>query len=152
MKLIKTIPLVLTLMLGMQSLALARADVVQLYTDAVMLGDVQELEKILAPNYWHIGSNGHIQDKSHFIQSIKDRQLVVERLTFTNVREASLGETRLLTGNGIFKGYSALPRPQGLMRYTMVTAMNNGKEEVVLFQATPVIPTADCSDGNCRIK
>lgn len=152
MKLIKSLSLVFMLVLGMQSLALARADVVQLYTDAVMLGDVQELEKILAPNYWHIGSNGHIQDKNHFIQAIKNKELVVERLTFTNVRESSLGQTRLLTGNGMFKGYSALPRPQGLMRYTMVTAMNNGKEEVVLFQATPVIPTDDCKDGNCRIK
>lgn len=152
MKFLKTIPLVLMLIMGVQTSALARADVIELYTNAVMTGDVAELEKILAPNYWHIGSNGHIQDKSHFIDSIREKALVVDRLTFTNVRETKLGETRLLTGNGTFKGYSSLPRPQGLMRYTMVTAENRGNEQVVLFQATPVIPTDNCQDGNCRIK
>ncbi len=38
------------------------------------------------------------------------------------------------------------------MRYTMVIADNNGSEQVVLFQATPVISTEDCMDGNCKIK
>ena len=152
MKLVRIPLLASLLLLGMLGVARAGADVIEQYTNAVMTCDIPVLEKILAPNYWHIGGNGHIQDKEHFLQSLKNKDLVVDRLTFTNVREASLGQTRLLTGNGTFKGHSTLPRPQGLMRYTMVTAENKGKEEVVLFQATPVRPTPECEEGNCRIK
>lgn len=132
--------------------AQARVDTVELYTEAVMTGDIPALEKILAPNYWHVGSNGHIQDKEHFIASIKDKQLIVNHLSLTNLRETQIGETRLLTANGQFKGVSNPSRPQGLMRFTMVLVNNQGKEQVSLFQATPVVPSPQCSDGNCRIK
>lgn len=130
----------------------AKADIIDLYANALMSGDVQTLERILAPNYWHIASNGHISDKTHFIDEIKSKKLVVDRLTLTNVRETKVGETRLLTSNGNFYGKSETPRPQGLMRFTLVVATNKGEQQVVLFQATPVIATKDCEDGNCKIK
>lgn len=130
----------------------AKADVVDLYTDAVMTGDVEALQNLLAPNYWNIAGNGHIRDKDHFIQEIKDKTLVVDRITFSNIMETRLGETRLLTGTGVFHGKAAVPRPEGLMRYTMVIANNSGHEQVVLFQTTPVIGTPECPDGNCKIK
>ena len=153
MKFLKTVPLAAMLVLLLTcSLAQARADTVELYTNAVMTADIPELEKLLAPNFWYIGANGHIRDKEHFIQEIRDKTLVVDRLTLTNQRETKVGDTRLVTANGTFKGQSAAPRPQGLMRYTMVLANNNGHEQVALFQATPVIPTDECKDGNCRIK
>lgn len=153
MKIVQLVPLLLALALCLAGgVAHAKADTVALYTEAVMTGDVPALEKLLAPNYWHISSNGHIQDKEHFIESIKSKALVVDRLTITNVRDTMIGSTRLLTGNGFLKGTSVPPLPQGLMRYTMVIAQNNGKDQVVLFQATPVEPTPDCKDGNCRIQ
>lgn len=130
----------------------AKASVADLYTHAVMTGDVAALEKLLAPNFWYIGSNGHIRDRAHFIQEIKDKKLVVDRISFTNTRETKVGGTVLLTANGEFKATSDLPRPQGLMRYTLVIANNNGVEQVALYQATPVIATPDCKDGNCRIQ
>ncbi|MBQ3059505.1 MAG: nuclear transport factor 2 family protein [Desulfovibrio sp.] len=132
--------------------AQARVDAVDLYAEAVMTADIPELEKLLAPNYWHIGPNGHIQDKAHFIESIKSRQLVVNHLSLSNQRETRIGQTRLLTANGEFKGVSTPPHPQGLMRFTMVLVNSQGQDQVVLFQATPVQPTTECSDGNCRIK
>lgn len=130
----------------------AKASVTELYAHAVMTGDAAELEKLLAPNFWYIGSNGHIRDKEHFIQEIREKRLVIDRITFTNVRETKVGDTSLLTANGEFKATSDLPRPQGMMRYTMVVVNNMGKEQVALYQATPVIATTDCKDGNCRIK
>lgn len=132
--------------------AQAKVDVVEQYTNAVMTGDVAALEKLLAPNYWNISPNGHIADKEHFLESIRTKQLVINRMTLTNVRETKIGETRLITGNGEFRGKALYSEPEGWMRYTLVVADNNGKEEVVLFQATPVVATSDCSDGNCRIK
>lgn len=132
--------------------AFAKADIVNLYADAVMTSDIQELEKILAPNFWYVGPNGHIMDKEHFIADIKDRKLVVDRLSLRNQRETQVGETRLVTSNGVFYGKSELPRPQGLMRYCMVIGDNNGREQIALVQVTPVIGTDDCVDGNCRIK
>lgn len=134
------------------SLAQAKIDTVEQYADAVMTANIPELERLLAPNFWYIGGNGHIRDKENFIKDIKDKVLVVNRLTLTNERETKVGDTRLVTANGNFKGTSAAPRPQGLMRYTLVLANNNGKEQVALFQATPVLPSDECPDGNCRIK
>lgn len=133
-------------------MAQAKADIAELYSNAVMTGDVAALEKLLAPNFWHIASNGHIRDKANFIQEIIDKRLVVDRLTLTNSRETKVGDTRLLTSNGVFYGKSLNPQPQGLMRYTMVIADNKGEEQVVLFQATPVVPTKECEDGNCKIQ
>lgn len=132
--------------------AYAKADTVDMYTNAVITADTSVLENVLAPNFWYIGANGHIRDKEHFIQEIKDKQLVIDRLSLSNMRETKVGETRLLTANGVFHGKSSMPLPEGLMRFTLVLADNDGKEQVVLFQATPVISTPDCKDGNCRIK
>ncbi len=153
MKFVQLVPLLLALALCLAGgVAHAKVDTVAMYTEAVMTGDVSALEKLLAPNYWHVSSNGHIQDKENFITSIKNKDLVVDRLTLTNVRETKVGNTRLLTANGYFKGTAVPALPQGLMRFTMVLANNNGKEQVALFQATHVEPSDDCKDGNCRIK
>ncbi len=153
MRFFQFVPLLLALALCLAGgIAHAKADPVEQYTEAVMTGDIPVLEKLLAPNFWYIGSNGHIRDKAHFIEEIRDKKLVVDRMTLTNIRETRVGETRLLTANGVFHGTSELPRPQGLMRYTMVLGDNKGAEQVVLFQATPVIPTPECKDGNCKIR
>ena len=141
--------LVITLSGG---LAQAKPDTVELYTEAVMIGDVPALETLLAPNYWHINANGHIEDKEHFINTIKNKELVVDRLTFTNARTAMIGDSKLITGTGYLKAKATPPLPQGLMRVTVVVVSNKGREQVVLFQATPVIATEDCNDGNCKIQ
>ncbi|MGE9984652.1 nuclear transport factor 2 family protein [Desulfovibrio sp. SGI.169] len=153
MKFIQLASLFLALALCLAGgVAHAKADTVALYTEAVMTGDIPVLEKLLAPNYWHVSSNGHIQDKENFIAGIKSKKLVVDRLTLTNVRETQVGNTRLLTANGHFKGTATPALPQGLMRFSMVLANNNGVEQVALFQATPVEPSDDCQDGNCKIR
>ena len=133
-------------------LAQAKPDTVELYTEAVMIGDVPALETLLAPNYWHINANGHIEDEEHFINTIKNEELVIDRLTFTNARTAMISEAKLITGTGYLKAKATPPLPQGLMRVTVVVVSNKGREQVVLFQATPVIATEDCNDGNCKIQ
>lgn len=133
-------------------LAQAKPDTVELYTEAVMIGDVPALETLLAPNYWHINANGHIEDKEHFINTIKSKELVIDRLTFTNARTAMISDAKLITGTGYLKAKATPPLPQGLMRVTVVVVSNKGREQVVLFQATPVIATDDCNDGNCKIQ
>lgn len=138
------------LLLG--SVVQARITTIDRYAEAVMTADIPVLEKLLAPNFWYIGGNGHIRDKENFIREIRDRSLVVDRLALTNERETKVGDTRLITANGTFKGQSAAPRPQGLMRFTVVLVNNMGQEQVALFQATPVIASEECPDGNCKIK
>ena len=133
-------------------LAQAKPDTVELYTEAVMIGDVPALETLLAPNYWHINANGHIEDKEHFINTIKNKELVIDRLTFTNARTAMISDAKLITGTGYLKAKATPPLPQGLMRVTVVVVSNKGRDQVVLFQATPVVATDDCYDGNCKIQ
>lgn len=152
MKASSLLPLILCLVLFGAVKAYAKADTVDLFTNAVLTGDIPELEKVLAPNFWYIGANGHIRDKEHFIAEIKDKKLEINRLSLSNMRETSVGQTRLLTANGEFRGKSDLPLPEGLMRFTLALADNQGQEQAVLFQVTPVIATNDCKDGNCRIK
>ena len=153
MKLLHTALLVLTLALGSGiGHAHAKADSVALYTEAVMTGDIPALESLLAPNYWYINANGHIYDKEHFIRLIKNRELVINHLTITNVRTTMIDNAKLLTGNGQLKGTCTPALPQGLMRYSLVLVNNKGREQVVLVQMTPVSATENCKDGNCEIK
>ena len=51
----------------------AAADVAGLYTDALISGDAKALERLLAPNFIFIAPNGHIEDGSHFLESIRSR-------------------------------------------------------------------------------
>ena len=153
MKLLKAVPLICALVFCLSAgTAQAKADSVALYTEAVMTGDIPALEALLAPNYWHIGANGHVEDKEHFVQSIKNKELVVDRLTILNARTALIGGAQLVTGNGYFKGIAVPALPEGLMRFTLVLVKNQGREQVVLFQTTPVLPSANCKDGNCKIQ
>ena len=133
-------------------LAQAKPDTVELYTEAVMIGDVPALETLLAPNYWHINANGHIEDKEHFINTIKNKELVIDRLTFTNARTAMIGDAKLITGTGYLKAKATPPLPQGLMRVTVVVVNNKGREQVVLFESKAVIATEDCNGGSGKIQ
>ena len=132
--------------------AQARPDLVELYAEAVRTADAAELERLLAPNYWHVAANGHIQDKEHFIAAIRAGKMVIRKLHIRNVRASMVGKTLVVTGNGVMEGRSEPPLPEGLMRYTLVIGDNDGRQQVVLFQATPVVPSADCKDGNCALR
>lgn len=152
MKLFRMFLVSLALSLVFSGAALARADVTELYAEALMTGDVASLDKLLAPNYWHVSANGHIQDKEHFLASLKDRKLVIDRIRLSNMRSTVMGDVTLVTANGELKGSATPLLPQGLMRYTMVLNKVGKDTKIVLFQATPVIPSQDCSDGNCAIR
>lgn len=153
MKFLQAAAILCALVIGFSGgVAHAKADTVSLYTEAVMTGDIPALETLLAPNYWHINAIGHIEDKEHFINTIKNKELVIDRLTFTNARTAMIGDAQLITGTGYLKAKATPPLPEGLMRITVVVVNNKGREQVVLFQSTPVVPTADCNDGNCKIQ
>lgn len=140
------------LLLTAGSGAQAKPDLVELYAEAVRTADTDELNRLLAPNYWHISANGHIQDKEHFIAAIKAGKMAIKTLHIRNVRASMVGKTIVVTGNGIMQGTSEPPLPEGLMRYTLVLGDNDGRQQVVLFQATPVVPSTDCKDGNCALR
>ncbi|MBO4300256.1 MAG: nuclear transport factor 2 family protein [Desulfovibrio sp.] len=130
----------------------ARANTVFLYVEAMLTGDVPALETLLAPNYWHISANGHIRDKQHIIEGLKNREFVVDKLDFANARTSIIGNAKMVTGTGHLKVSSTPSLPQGLMRFMLVLVTDRGREQVVLFQATPVIATPECGDGNCKIQ
>ena len=108
MKLFRMFLVSLTLSLIFAGAALAKADVTELYAEALMTGDVESLDKLLAPNYWHVSANGHIQDKEHFLASLKERKLVIDRIRLSNMRSTVMGDVTLVTANGELKG-SATP-------------------------------------------
>ena len=144
MKLFRMFLVLLALSLTFAGAALARADVTELYAEALMTGDVESLDNVSA--------NGHIQDKEHFLASIKARKLVIDRIRLSNMRSTVMGDVTLVTANGELKGSATPPLPQGLMRYTLVLNKDGKDTRIVLFQATPVVPSDDCRDGNCAIR
>ena len=152
MKLFRMFLVLLALSLTFAGAALARADVTELYAEALMTGDVESLDKLVAPNYWHVNANGHIQDKAHYPASIKARNQVIDRIRLRIMRSTVMGDVTLVTANGELKGSATPPLPQGLMRYTLVLNKDGKDTRIVLFQATPVVPSDDCRDGNCAIR
>lgn len=68
------------------------------------------------------------------------------------MRSTVMGDVTLVTANGELKGSATPALPQGLMRYTMVLNKVDKETKIVLFQATPVVPSQDCRDGNCAIR
>ena len=133
--------------------ACARPDVADLFVEALLGKDLPELDALLSSNFIFIGSNGHIQDKDHFMDSLKSGRLAVKEVRLKNTRESTAGSVRMITGNGVFTAYSADPLPSGLMRVTLIADRKGAEDErIVLVQLTPVVSTKDCADGNCRIK
>lgn len=131
----------------------AAVDVTGLYAEALMAGDVAALDRLLAPNHLFIASSGHIQDKAHFLTTVRRGGLKVKGFTLSNVRESLIGTTRVVTGNGVFEAESDTPLPGGLMRFSLVIEKTQETpERIVLVQLTPVIPTGECPDGTCRIR
>lgn len=128
----------------------ARPDVVDQYVEAVLARDAATLERILAANYLHINGNGFLQDKEHFINSLKSGEMRVDRLSISDVVASHYGGAMLITGNIHVHGKFSVRQPQGLQRAAMVAESKNGEEKIILFQATPVwnrkeARVADCS-------
>ena len=138
--------------LAAPSSALAKADVGALMTEALLDSDAKALERLLAPNFVFIASSGHIADREHFLESVRTKHFKVMGMSLMNMRESRNGPVRIITGNGTFTASYDTPLPGGLMRLTLVTESVKGAEQVLLLQLTPVIPTHDCKDGNCRIR
>ncbi|MDO5536637.1 MAG: nuclear transport factor 2 family protein [Desulfovibrionaceae bacterium] len=142
----------LCLVLAGPSQVQARPNTADLFVEALLANDADGLDVLLASNFVFIGSNGHIQDKAHFLETIRSGKLKIVRARFRNQRESSAGPVRMLTGNGEFTAISETVLPSGLMRFTLVAERADSRERVVLVQLTPVIPTEDCRDGNCLIR
>ena len=141
------------LLLGNAQTVSARPGVPDLFVEALMDKDLPALGSLLSSNFVFIGSNGHIQDKDHFLDSLKTGRLIVKEARFKNMRETLAGSVRMVTGNGTFKALCSDPLPTGLMRVTLISdKMGADDERIVLVQLTPVVSTKDCADGNCRIK
>ncbi len=132
--------------------AKAAADPVDLFVEALLDADADSLDRLLSSNFIFIGSNGHVQDKEHFLETIRNRHLIVKSAKFKNLRESSAGPVRMVTGNGTFVAISNQALPSGLMRATLVADGTGPRERIVLVQLTPVIPSAECEDGNCLIR
>lgn len=130
------LPVLLVLLCG--SVASAKVDPVELYIEAVMTRDTATLEKLLAANYLHINGNGYLQDKEHFIASLKNGKMLIDRLTITDVNASHYGDATMITGTVLLRGKFEPKLPQGLQRLTMVLEKKDGQNKIILFQATPV--------------
>lgn len=152
---IRSLLLALMFVVACAGMVQAKASLATRYVEALMTNDTETLSTLLAGNYCHISANGHIQDKDHFIANLKQHKLTVNHLKFFNDRVSSYGNTKVITGNAQIKASYASGTSgtaEGLVRFTMVIEKGKQGEKIVLFQLTPVVPSAQCPDGNCQIK
>ncbi|MEG2171761.1 MAG: nuclear transport factor 2 family protein [Desulfovibrionaceae bacterium] len=136
--LLRLVIIALPLLLLMANVAHARPDTVAQYVEAVMTQDTATLQKILAENFLHIGSNGLLQDKENYIENLKNGKMDIRRLTVSDVVSSHYGSATLLTGNAVVHGTYNPPLPQGLMRFSMVLERVGDQDKIILSQLTPV--------------
>ena len=116
----------------------AKPDTAQLFVEAMLTANVEVLDKILAGNYLHINGNGYMQDKENLLASLRDKKMVVDHLTISDVTTSHYGNATLMTGTLVFKGKFKPKLPEGLHRVTLVIEKQGAAEKIILYHATPV--------------
>ena len=113
-------------------------------TDAMIKGDVKEVDRLTADDYVHTSPNGRIYDKKHILTGLTDGRLTFESIDDSDVKVAIYGDTAVLTGVSKMKGKS---KSRGDFnedyRWTRVYVLHNGNWQTVAEQMNRVVPPED---------
>ena len=79
-------------------------------TDAVIKGDVKEVDRLTGDDYIHISPHGKVYHKNHILSGLTDGRLTFEKIDDSEVTVAVYGDTAVLTGLSKMKGKSKRSR------------------------------------------
>ena len=102
--------------------------------EAMLKGDVQALEEILADDLVYTHTTARLDTKASFIDAVKTGKSVYNslELQFEEVRD--LGDTAVVTGHGKFH----VGNNKFELKFTDVYAKRNGAWQMVAWQSTRV--------------
>lgn len=102
---------------------------------AIARRDAVSLERMLSPDFVHIGGNGALQDKAAFIQHTLGRPALPEASSATDeVLTRVYGNTAVVTGRQVSKDKATAPGEA--TRFSVVFVRENGQWRAVSLHTT----------------
>ena len=111
--------------------------VLEKWLDALVRGDMKELERIIAPDY-AITANGRLMNRDQDLEVIKSGRLRFQSATVDSVQVRIFGEAAVVTGIGRYTVTMAEKTSSIHERFTDVYAKREGIWHPVASHSTPL--------------
>lgn len=110
---------------------------------AQLAGDVDTMDKLLAPDYLGISMNGQINDKDQQLDRMRNRTLVTKSIALSDVKIKLVGPVAIVTSRAQVEGSSEGVAMHGMFRYTRIyRRYPDGSWKITNFEVTPIAPGA----------
>ncbi len=110
---------------------------------AQLAGDVDTMDKLLAPDYLGISMNGQINDKDQQLDRMRNRTLVTKSIVLSDVKIKLVGAVAIVTSRAQVEGASEGVAMHGMFRYTRIyRRYPDGSWKITNFEVTPIAPGA----------
>ncbi|HVE55665.1 MAG TPA: nuclear transport factor 2 family protein [Pyrinomonadaceae bacterium] len=127
----------------------AEADVKKLVKDvetALSKNDVDALDKIYAPDYSLVNTDGSMQTRAERLASIKSGDTKYESFSYSDVTVTPYGDTAVVRAIATIKGMNKGKPIDGKLRVTTVWVKGKDGWKQVSGQATPITEAAKTDD------
>jgi ketosteroid isomerase-like protein len=113
---------------------------------AQLNADVEAMDKLLSDDYVGITMNGQVVTKMQQLDRIRNRNLVLTKMSLDDVKVKLIGSTAIVTSLAEVDGTSDGAPMHGTYRYTRVyTRLPSGGWKITNFEATRVGPPSGAS-------
>ncbi len=115
--------------------------------DAMLKGDVDALERMLAPELMFVHASARIDDKHSLLYNIKSGQLKYFTITPTERRVHVMGNVAVITGITTVHVIDHGLDVDASLRYINVHVLRDGRWQMVNWQATRIVPSSQVIPG-----
>jgi hypothetical protein len=106
--------------------------------EAMLRSDVEALGRLLADDLIYTHSNGIVDTKARYLESLKSGDLKYISIEREDVKLRVYGNTAVITGRGLFKARSRGQELNSRLRFTDVWVRNRGAWRMVAWQSTRI--------------
>jgi len=111
----------------------------QQFQKAQLSGDVTIMDKLLSDDYLGINANGELTTKTQQLDHMRNRSLIITRLSPSDVKIKLIGQTAIVTSEVQVEGTLDGTTLHGQYRYTRVyQRVANGSWKVTNFEVTRI--------------
>jgi ketosteroid isomerase-like protein len=111
----------------------------QTWRDALIHGNVQAMDGLLADDYIAITSNGMLQSKAQALENMRSGNLRFKSIEFSDRKVRFYGQTALVTSRAEVSGVAPEGGVTGSYRYTRVYVRDeHGGWKIVSFEASRI--------------
>jgi uncharacterized protein (TIGR02246 family) len=112
--------------------------VLQEWLDALLHGDMKELERIIAPDYTITVNGGRVMNRDEDLEVVRNGRVRFQTATVDSVRVRMFGEAAVVTGIGRYTVTMGDKTSSIQERFTDVYAKREGRWQPVASQSTPL--------------